>query len=72
MTTNTDDLREIFVNVSGVETVTERQQEEPCRDPIEDHDAEREAEVSAFVGEDGLGDALEGLDAGGDYDAVTG
>lgn len=67
---STDDLRDIILDVADEETLTERQEEEPSRDPIEGEDAETEAEVSEFAGQDGLGDAVDG-DEGGGYDGAT-
>lgn len=62
MSAETDNLRELYLNVAGEETVTEVQAEEPSRDPIDATEIELEAEVQAFTREDGLGDALEGVE----------
>lgn len=59
MSTKTDDLKQIFMDVSDEATFTERQEEGPSRDPISDREAEIEAEVSAFAREDGLDDAVD-------------
>ena len=52
MTSDTDDLAAIFVDVSGTGTVTERQVETPSHAPIED-----DAELPDLT-EDGLEDAV--------------
>lgn len=52
MTSDTDDLAAIFVDVSGTGTVTERQEETPSHAPIEDED-----ELPDLT-EDGLEDAV--------------
>lgn len=62
MSTDTADLRQLYLDVAGEETVTESQEEEPSHDPIEESEFELEAEVQAFTTQDGLDDALEGLE----------
>lgn len=61
MSTKTDDLRRIFMDVADEATFTERQEEGPSRDPISDREAAIEAEVSTIAREDGLDDAV-GMD----------
>lgn len=56
MSSETDSLREIFLDVSEDGTVTERQEEEPSRDPI---DADLEAELAGVTQGDGLEDAVD-------------
>ena len=70
MTQKTDDLTDIFLDVADGETLTERQQEGPSRDPIEESDAELEASVVRSTREDGLDDAVDG-DLGGSGAATT-
>lgn len=60
MRSDTEALRDIFLDVAGEGVVTESQAEEPSRDPIEERDAELEAEVSGMTREDGLEDAVDG------------
>lgn len=60
MSAKTDTLRELYLDVAGAETITESQEEEPSREPIDGETAAIEADVSNSVREDGLADALEG------------
>ena len=62
MSVDTDELRDLYVDVAGTETVTEPQAEDPPRTPIEGREAELEREVSAFAREDGLDDAIQGAE----------
>lgn len=62
MSTTTDSLRDIYLDVAGEETITEHQQEDRSRDPIDDQEAELEAQVSAVAMEDGLDDAVAGAE----------
>lgn len=64
MSTQTDKLRDIFVEVAGEETVTDEQAEEPSREPVEEGDAELAAEAVEATRDDGLGDAVDGADVG--------
>ncbi|MFB6219463.1 MAG: hypothetical protein ABEH77_09880 [Halobacteriaceae archaeon] len=61
MSTETDELRDIFLDVAGEETVTERQAEEPSREPVEDAEVAEAAELGR---EDGLADAVAGAEVG--------
>jgi hypothetical protein len=63
MSTKTDALGDLYVEVTGGETVTESQEEGPSRDPIDEETASVEAEVSRAVTEDGLDDTVEGIEA---------
>lgn len=65
MSTKTESLRDLYLDVAGEETITESQQEEPSHDPIEAGETELEAKVSEFVREDGLEDAVDGADVEG-------
>lgn len=59
MSSKTDDLRDLYLDVAGQETVTEPKEEEPSHDPVERREATIEREVSALVNHDGLEDAVE-------------
>lgn len=63
MSTDTDSLRDLYLDVTGKEEVTETQAEEPSHDPIED-DETAMAEVSDVVRRDGLEDAVAGAETG--------
>ena len=62
MSADTDELRQLYLDVAGEETVTETQEEDPSRDPIEEAESELEAEVQSFTTEHGLEDALDGIE----------
>jgi len=70
MSEKTDDLRDIFLDVSDDGTVTEHQREAASKDPVEDDDAAATAEAVRSLREDGLDDAVAGAEAG--VDAATG
>lgn len=60
----TDDLAELFVDVTGrEETVTERE-EEPSRDPVDREDLSVAEDVAAVTQDTGLDDAVAGTEAG--------
>jgi len=63
MLTETDSLRELYLDVTGEEAVTETQAEEPSHDPIESPETAMAA-VSDIVQRDGLGDAVAGTETG--------
>lgn len=63
MTDDTDALRDIFLDVTGEETLTEHQEEAPSHDPIGERETELERHVSAAALDDGLGDAVAGSGA---------
>lgn len=65
MSVDTDSLRELYIDVAGEEVLTELQQEDPAHDPIGRAEAELEAEVSALVRQDGLDDAVRGVEVEG-------
>ncbi len=67
MSADTDALRDLYVDVTGQETVTERQREGHSHDPIEGRARTLQEEVSEAVTDDGLDDAVEGIEA--DLDA---
>jgi len=58
MAEKTDDLRDIFVEVAGSETVTESQREDVSRDPVDSQHVRVETEVPTAAREDGLSDAI--------------
>lgn len=62
MATNTQSLRDLFLEVTDNETITESQEEGPSRDPIGASEAAVGEEVSTFLQEDGLDDAVEGAE----------
>ncbi|MDY6818547.1 MAG: hypothetical protein SVG88_07795 [Halobacteriales archaeon] len=62
MSTDTSSLKDIYLDVAGDDPITESQQEEPSHDPIEESEAAMEEEVSTFVQENGLDDAVEGAE----------
>ena len=57
------DLSELFVTVTGETATTERQEEDPSRDPIDERTASVES-VAESAKEDGLRDAVAGADGG--------
>ncbi len=61
MSTKVDSLKDIYSEVAGDEVVVERQEDVGSREPIQSPDDPGE-EVSSYVREDGLDDALEGLE----------
>lgn len=63
MSTDTDSLRDLYLDVTGEEEVTETQEEEPSHDPIESTEAAM-AEVWDVVRRDGLDDAVAGAETG--------
>jgi hypothetical protein len=63
MSAEPDALGDLYVAVTGEETVTESQREGPSRDPIDEETASVEEEVSRAVTEDGLDDTVEGIEA---------
>lgn len=69
MSRNTDPLRDIYLDVAGKETITEHQQDDRSRDPIEEEEAQLEAEVSSVAMEDGLDDAVAGAEVDVDISA---
>lgn len=62
MSVDYDDLGELFVAVTGGESVTARQQEDQSRVPVDARTATIEAEVVATTREDGLEEAVAGAD----------
>lgn len=62
MSTRTDALGDLYVEVTGTETVTESQDAAPSHDPIDGDEEDLDA-VATAAAEDGLDDALGGLDA---------
>ena len=62
MSTQTDSLRELYLDIAGEETITEPQEEERSHAPIEAEEADFERELSDFLRRDGLTDAVEGAE----------
>lgn len=58
MSTKTDALRDLFMEVSDEQTLTESQEEGVSHDPIEWDDARIVDEVAAAAQDDGLADAI--------------
>lgn len=69
MSSDPDALRDIFLDVTEEETVTESQEDDVSRDPIGDGDAQLEADISRFARDDGLEEAVD-TDFGGSDIAV--
>jgi hypothetical protein len=63
MSTDTDTLRELYLDVTGEEAVTETRAEESSHGPIESPETAMAA-VSDIVQRDGLGDAVAGTETG--------
>lgn len=63
MSTDTDTLRDLFVDVAGAETITEQQEANQSHE-LHDDESELAEAVSTFIREDGLDDAIEGADGG--------
>lgn len=61
MSTQVEALRDLYVEVAGEETVTERQIDVGSRDPIE-KESDPSDEVTQYVRENGLEDALDGAE----------
>lgn len=62
MSQKTAELKDLYLEVTGTETVTEAQEEQPSRDPLEDDAVEMERAVTAVAAEDGLEDAVAGAE----------
>lgn len=56
-----DALRDLFVEVTGEETTTDHQLEEPSHDPVDESVREVEATVED-AGQHALGDAVDGAE----------
>lgn len=64
MSTGTTSLKDIYLDVAGDDPITEAQEEGPSHDPIEEREAAMEEEVSSFVQDNGLDDAVDGAEVG--------
>ena len=62
MSVDYDDLGELFVAVTGGESVTDEQQEDQSRAPVNARTATIEAEAVATAREDGFEEAVAGAD----------
>lgn len=63
MSTQVEALRDLYVELADEATLTEQQEDARSREPIDSAD-DPGGEVTQYVREDGLGDALEGSEAG--------
>ncbi len=63
MTTDTDTLSDLFVDVTGSEETTIQREEEPSRDPIEEEEAEIAEAAASAAQNQGLTDAVAGAEA---------
>jgi hypothetical protein len=57
-----DSLAELYQEITGEESVTESQVEEPSREPIGDRDRAIEREVADLARNDGLAEAVDGTE----------
>ena len=56
----------MYLDVAGETTVTEsRQQDDMIRDPLEAAESTLDEEISEYVRDDGLADALDGVESNG-------
>lgn len=62
----TDDLRELFVDVTGTEATTDRQEAERSRVPIDEREVELVEAAVDNARDDGLRDAVAGAEVGDD------
>lgn len=58
----TDTPREIYMDVAEDQTITEQQQQELRKGPIENTEAQLEDDVSSHALEDSLSDAVDGVE----------
>ncbi|ERG87919.1 MAG: hypothetical protein J07HX5_00060 [halophilic archaeon J07HX5] len=63
MQEKTDTLRELYLEITDEETLTEPQEESPSRAPVESVDAAVDEDVADIARHDGLDDAVEDLEA---------
>lgn len=63
MTGKAAELRELYLNLAEDETITESQEQVPNHDPVDATEAAIESEVIDYRREDGLDDALEGIES---------
>lgn len=63
MPSKAEQLRSLYLDLAGEETITESQLDEQNRDPVESSDAALTAEVSGYLREDGLEEALDGVES---------
>ena len=60
MSTKADELRDLYLDVADEATITESQEEDRNRDPLDATDEAIENEVAGYQRQDGLDEALEG------------
>lgn len=61
MTAKTDSLKNIYIDVAGDEPLTERQEEDPSREPMDEQVQSVENQVITAAKDDGLDDAVDGV-----------
>ena len=71
MSAETDSLQELYREVTDETVLTEAQEETPSRDPVEEEDVALRRDASAVAVNDGLEDALEGVEPTAEVDAGT-
>ena len=62
MTEKTDSLRDLYLEITSEETLTEHQREDHSRAPIEAEDAAVDEVVADVARQDGLDEAVEGVE----------
>jgi len=62
MSTETNPLRELYLDIATEETLTESQEVSPSHEPIEESEREVEQVVADVARQDGLTDAVEGAE----------
>lgn len=60
MSTKADELRDLYLDVADEATITESQEQDRNRDPLDATDEAIENEVADYQRQDGLDEALEG------------
>ena len=63
MSSKAEQLRSLYLDLAGEETITESQLEELNRDPVDSTEAALTEEVSGYVREDGLKEAIDGVES---------
>lgn len=63
MSTKTESLKSIYLDIAGEQPLTERQEHGPSHDPQEEPDISREHELASITRTNGLEDALAGAES---------
>jgi hypothetical protein len=71
MSAETDSLQELYREVTDETVLTESQEEVSSRDPVEEEDVALRRDASAVAVNDGLEDALEGVEPTAELDTGT-